>query len=110
VKARSAGVCEAKAKLQAGARQRITSPGRRVGPVRSRGAIPFDAMAAALPWLALLAVEDSRDYACGMARSCPPLPSSDQASAWAEENARAIEAANAWVEANGLPLAALRLF
>jgi hypothetical protein len=37
VKARSAGVCAANGKLQAGARQRITRPGRRVAPTRSEG-------------------------------------------------------------------------
>jgi hypothetical protein len=50
VKATSAGVCAAKAKLEAVARQRITALGRRVAPKRKRGAIPFDVMAAALPW------------------------------------------------------------
>ncbi len=37
VKARSAVVCPANGKLEAGARQRITRPGRRGGPKRSEG-------------------------------------------------------------------------
>ena len=33
-----------------------------------------------------------------------------RAARWLEENREAIESSNAWVEANGLPLAHLRLF
>lgn len=53
MKARSAGVCAAKAKLQAGA-PKAHHPTRPAGrPEAQRGVIPFDVMAAALPWLAL---------------------------------------------------------
>jgi hypothetical protein len=49
VKAFSAGVCAAKAKLEAGARQRITALGRRGIPKRQRGVNPFGSEAGRRP-------------------------------------------------------------
>jgi len=59
-------------------------------------------------------LEAARELGINVSQACErglvETIAAERAARWKQENAEAIESSNAWVEANGLPLARYRLF